>query len=140
MILIAIPQYPGPTEWYTDDGVPIVPIVPSVACWEKNGKPCSRRQFPLRLAYAITIHKSQGMTLNKVLIELGLKDFCHGLSFVAISRVRSLNDLAFLSNITHERLKNIGGFDRIREDMQRRENLAFRDIEDNSVLEYYFND
>ena len=58
MILIAIPQYPGPTEWYTDDGVPIVPIVPSVARWEKNGKPCSRRQFPLRLAYAITIHKS----------------------------------------------------------------------------------
>ena len=80
------------------------------------------------------------MTLSKVLIELGLKDFCRGLSFVAISRVRSLNDLAFLSNIGYERLKNIGGLDRIKEDMQRRENLAFQDSEDNSVLEYYFND
>src|SRR5271169_5961745 len=39
IILIAIPRYRGPTEWHTDDGIPI-PIVPSVARWEKNGKPC----------------------------------------------------------------------------------------------------
>ena len=47
MVMVKIPSYQGPTEWYTDDGVPIVPIVPSVARWEKNGKPCSRKQFPL---------------------------------------------------------------------------------------------
>ena len=95
VIMIAIPSYRGPTEWYTDDGVKIVPIVPSVAHWKKNGKLCSRKQFPLRLAYAITIHKSQG----KVVIELRLKDFCWRLSFVAISRARALTDIAFLTRI-----------------------------------------
>ena len=83
--MVSIPSYRGPTEWYRDDGVPIVPIVPSVARWEKNGRHCSRKQFPLRLPYAISIHKSQGMTLRKLVIELGLLDFCHGLSFIAIS-------------------------------------------------------
>src|SRR5271169_1729445 len=140
IILIAIPQYRGPTEWHTDDGIPIVPIVPSVARWEKNGKPCSRKQFPLRLAYSITIHKSQGMTLSKVIIELGLKDFCRGLSFVAISRARSLNDIVFLNEIGQERLKNLGGLDKVKEDMQRRENLRFDDINDVRLVRYYFND
>ena len=56
VIMVAIPSYRGPTEWHNSDGVPLVPIVPSVARWEKNGRPCSRKQYPLRLAYAISIH------------------------------------------------------------------------------------
>ena len=95
--MVAVPSYTGPTEWYTADAVPIVPIVPSVARWESRGRKCSRKQFPLRLAYAVSIHKSQGMTLNKTVIELGHADFCRGLSYVAISRVRAITDLAFLS-------------------------------------------
>src|SRR5204862_4687246 len=84
---------------YRDDGAPIVPIVPSVARWEKNGGHCSRKHFPLRLAYAISIHKSQGMTLRKVVIELGLLEFCRCLSFVAISRAKAITDIAFLNRI-----------------------------------------
>ena len=57
------------------------------------------------------------MTLSKVIIELGLKDFCHGLSFVAISRPRSLNDIVFLNEIGQERLKNLGGLDKVKEYM-----------------------
>src|SRR5579859_5521596 len=89
--MVAIPSYRGPTEWHNNDEVPLVPIVPSVTHWEKNERPCSRKQYPLRLAYAISIHKSQGMTLNKAVIEFGPKDFCRGLSFVALSCVRTLH-------------------------------------------------
>jgi hypothetical protein len=89
----------GPTQWHTAAGVPIVPVVPSVARWQSRGKPCSRAQFPLRLAYAISIHKSQGMTLNKAIVDLGEKDFVRRLSFMAISRVGAIADIAFLSRI-----------------------------------------
>ena len=50
----------------------------------------SRTQIPLTMAWAITIHKSQGLTLNRATIDIGRRER-QGLTFTTISRVKDLN-------------------------------------------------
>ena len=40
------------------------------------------KQGPIRLAYAVTIHKSQGMTLKRIRVDIGANEFCRGLLYV----------------------------------------------------------
>lgn len=50
-------------------------------------------QYPIKLAWAITIHKSQGKTFERVIIDLGNGAFAHGQTYVALSRCRTLNGI-----------------------------------------------
>ena len=53
----------------------------------------SFRQYPVRLAFAVTIHKSQGKTFEKVVIDVGRGTFAHGQMYVALSRCTTLEGL-----------------------------------------------
>jgi hypothetical protein len=59
-------------------------------------------QYPLRLAWAVTIHKSQGMTFDKTIIDIGRGTFSHGQLYVALSRCTSIKGIV-LKRVIHKR-------------------------------------
>ena len=92
----------GEVTDYSEDGYPVVKtldgteIIATKEEWSINDEQdrplASYKQVPLRLAWAITVHKSQGMTLDAAELDLG-KTFERGQGYVALSRLR---DLKFL--------------------------------------------
>jgi hypothetical protein len=101
--------------WHTEprpgfpDGIPIVPVTPLKTTFELGGKTLSRTQLPLQLAWAVTIHKSQGLTLRKIKLGLGNREFSTGLTFVGLSRVKAFNDIMIADQVDYSRVKNLGG-------------------------------
>lgn len=62
-------------------------------------------QVPLRLAWAVTIHKSQGLTFDKLIVDAG-QAFAHGQVYVALSRCTSLEGLVLKTQISQQALVN----------------------------------
>jgi ATP-dependent DNA helicase PIF1 len=63
-----------------------------------------RQQIPLKLAYAITIHKAQGATLDCALIDVGGRTFEYGQAYTALSRVKDMESL-YIHDLAPEAFK-----------------------------------
>ena len=90
-----------------------VPIAPLKRTWtDHDGTTRWRLQVPLVLAWAVTIHKAQGTSLDGAALDAGKKEFAAGLTFVGVSRVRTLAGLHLIGPTEHlnlARFQQLGG-------------------------------
>ena len=117
-VIVQFDHYTGPS--FIDTLPKCVPIPPVTITSKSLETFHERQQLPLKLAWAITIHKSQGLTLPKAWIDIGPSEKAPGITYVAISRVRSLNS-CIIEPMTFERLTSIrlmeeNRFDKLAED------------------------
>jgi len=73
-------------DHYTGPTLPdlIVPITPVRRSWLNGSFHCTRLQIPLRLSWAMTIHKAQGLTLSKTVVDIGKKSFLQDLLMLLV--------------------------------------------------------
>lgn len=92
----------------------LVPIVSETVQFDPRcGKTGSRQQLPLVLGWAITIHKSQGLTLTRVVLGIGSSELAFGITYVGCSRVKSYTGLAFHMSFPLARLEKINNAKRM---------------------------
>lgn len=92
-----------------DNGRKVVPIFRVKREFDRNGKSSWREQFPVTVSYALTVHKAQGMTLDKVVLNVNHKEHAVGLTHVAISRAKEIGGVMFEEAFDFTRLNNITG-------------------------------
>ncbi|MGB0884877.1 MAG: helix-turn-helix domain-containing protein [Chitinophagales bacterium] len=78
----------------------------------------SYTQMPLKLAWAITIHKSQGLTFEKAIIDAG-SSFAHGQTYVALSRCKTLEGIILKTKINSNSIINDGNVTNFSEDVEK---------------------
>ena len=103
-VIVQFDNYRGPS--FDDTQPSYVPICPITISSESQNGFHERQQLPLRLAWALTIHKSQGLTLSKAWIDIGKSEKTAGVSYVAISRVKTLSSCV-IEPMTYERLTSL---------------------------------
>ena len=113
LCVCCLPALSGRADLQAQYGGPftLVPIPQVTRTWDKkiNGKwvTLERTMLPLILAWALTIHKSQGQTLAKAVLGVGDLERQLGLLFVAISRVKRTEDFALVAPVALDRLRSV---------------------------------
>ena len=74
-----------------------ITVIPFINMTCEDNKKLSVIYMPLKLAYALTIHKSQGMTLDAIELDIGGSIFEYGQAYVALSRAKTLESIKILS-------------------------------------------
>ena len=99
-VVVKFDNYTGPSLKNLPSCVPIPPVTASVNSVHE------RQHLPSKLAWALTIHKSQGLTLDKSWVDIGTKESTLGISYVAMSRSRNLSSM-IIEPMTFEKLTSI---------------------------------
>jgi hypothetical protein len=111
LIVKNIKQHVIEAEILTGKKKGAVIFIPRITLFpEENESPFSfkRRQFPIKLAFALTINKAQGQTINKVGLFIDTNLFCHGHLYTAMSRVCDKNSIKIM--FKKRKIKNKEGF------------------------------
>ena len=103
-VVVQFEDYRGPS--FSDNHPSCVPICPITVTAQTEHGFHERQQLPLRLAWALTIHKSQGLTLPRAWIDIGKSERTAGVSYVAISRVKTISSCV-IEPMTYERLTSL---------------------------------
>ncbi len=135
----------GKVKEFDTDGNPIVQtydgkeIIAMPTSWkvEENEKVLAEiSQIPLRLAWAITVHKSQGMSLETAEIDLS-KSFAYGMGYVALSRVKSLEGIRLLGINPYAFMVNgeVSKFDEELKKISHEATRTLQQLEENKIRE-----
>ena len=85
-----------------------MPIAPETGPFDAcTGKTGSRIQLLLILGWAISIHKSQGLTLKKAILGIRDRESHHGIMYIGCSRIKSYKGLTFDKSFAWERMEKI---------------------------------
>ena len=79
----------------------LIPRITTIDANSNNVFTLHRKQFPVKLAYCMTVHKIQGQTLDKIFYYLKSNPFTHGQAFVALSRVGQMKDIKIFANFSN---------------------------------------
>ena len=95
VLLVAVNWYNGPALFTSSNSKKVVPIFSTFCKWEgfKGTYLCC--QFPIVLAFILTIHKSQGLMLDQVVLDISRKEYTAGLTYIGVLWVKKLSGLIF---------------------------------------------
>lgn len=101
-IVIDFDEFDNPIILFSNKKV--LAIQPHEYILEEGKVIVKKRQLPLILAWAITIHKAQGMTLDFIKTDIGYSIFEYGQAYVVLSRIKSIDGLSLI-NIDYSKIK-----------------------------------
>ena len=105
-VVVQLDKYDGPT-WGGERCVSICPIERTWPSSTGNRKSsCKRRQLPIQFSWAVNVHKSQGLTVDCAVIDIGKREFAPGITYVGFSRVRHINH-CLIQSFVYARIANL---------------------------------
>ena len=107
-VLVVYNKYKGP-RLFKVNSKPVVPVFILTQEFFWGAISCQRTQFPITIAYAITIHKAQGLTVKRAVLDINQREFAVGLNYIAILRVKTLQGLLFKEAFNLTRFRRSGG-------------------------------